>query len=962
MQLTGSVLGTSSEEETQKMLTEAMAGKEIILVLDDLWDPAHETPFNFIDADTTSRVLISSRVKGSIDSCELVEIGMPSEEDAQKMLLASAGLETTDEVPQAAVEIVRLCKRLPLTVNIAGRLLKDMSLQGDWDGVLEMIRDEFDAGGEMRSAEDNLIKTSLRSIQGPHAEGARSLFKCFGLAPEDSSVPLEALAFMFQAQHGSGKPIALKQIRRWLKMLIDRNLVLPPLDQPSLHDILLDFSMSMHTVEELQAAHRNMIELFREQRPVRDVAMRDATVLCDVSGYNRGGTLGVDELRALFEKCGTSSRVSCVVGVTLSKTLALITFTSSNISFRALGTGSEEAEKLQAQGLVCSSTDLTNPKQARVPSTMIRKHEATLRASGISIDGLCGWDREMATVDKLSKYVFTEMEHHVRCAWATDEWDEDEQAITWLDDFTGQQDALPVACARFLGPERVQQLAERAQENGDWWAAGLRWSAAAKSLRGTSGTGSGREQLIACVAALEQAENTFERDQVMCSNIILIIKMFNPVDLPVYKPRLDALIESGAASTSAEAVFTVMIMIEFYPKLLVEHNGVSGSEIALGKQCIKMANFCNDVASNELPGTENRAIYLNMAVCFNWVMLDCCARCPDFNYEGIFGEKGALLIEAAETYELSMHERIYECIQFDPMLSGWGHGFPLFAHWGNLSAAGKTMDKTLECLQGFIQAPSADGSMDMVWAACHLPQGLYLCNRHEEGLELLRSLGCDWSRVGDTLDRWAEKMPWLRARAEDAEGGFCEVKSLEWHFKEMWVLLSKGLPSGGNVDDMPDADTLSSFGQLTPGHDGGRGHHHGNFCAHCSPTWGALMLELLGQPKKALTYVKKGLDPDSSIGGDSNLWVNSLAYRCRGRILATQGSVSDAEEAFESAVKVSRQGQYHMLELLAVHDLNTHVLTPAGRSREGQQRAVALFGRLASSKDAVQQLLAGGRI
>ena len=65
---------------------------------------------------------------------------------------------------------------------------------------------------------------------------------------------------------------------------------------------------------------------------------------------------------------------------------------------------------------------------------------------------------------------------------------------------------------------------------------------------------------------------------------------------------------------------------------------------------------------------------------------------------------------------------------------------------------------------------------------------------------------------------------------------------------EMWVLLSRGLPPGGSVDDIPDPDKLSEYGQLTPGHNGGRGHHHGNFCSHCSPVWAALMLEMLERP------------------------------------------------------------------------------------------------------------------
>lgn len=66
--------------------------------------------------------------------------------------------------------------------------------------------------------------------------------------PEDAKVPLEALQWIYQADMGDGDGVAgvdalqaptLLQLRKCTKLLIDRCLVLGPIDQPSLHDIVV---------------------------------------------------------------------------------------------------------------------------------------------------------------------------------------------------------------------------------------------------------------------------------------------------------------------------------------------------------------------------------------------------------------------------------------------------------------------------------------------------------------------------------------------------------------------------------------------------------------------------------------------------------------------------------------------------------------------------------------------------
>ncbi len=246
-QLTGQeLLPELCEEDRRREIQEAFVGKHCLLVLDDAWDSLDLSHFALIDETTHSRVLISSRVISTLESCDVVDIGLPTEEDAIQMVMAAAGMARGVAVPDEARKVARLCKLLPLTLGIAGRLVKGLDLQHDWSEVVAMITEELTIDGEARSAEDGVIATSLRAIEGRDADSARALFKAFRLVPEDVKIPLEALAWVYEASNGaeeanvesaSTMPTML-QLRKWTKLLIDRCLILGPIDQPSLHDIV----------------------------------------------------------------------------------------------------------------------------------------------------------------------------------------------------------------------------------------------------------------------------------------------------------------------------------------------------------------------------------------------------------------------------------------------------------------------------------------------------------------------------------------------------------------------------------------------------------------------------------------------------------------------------------------------------------------------------------------------------
>ena len=90
---------------------------------------------------------------------------------------------------------------------------------------------------------------------------------------------------MYDAVYETSKPTSILHIRKWLKLLIDRSLVLGTVDRASLHDLVLDFTIGMHSKAELTGAHRRVVEAFRVNRPTNaagiaqwDAANRDDAV------------------------------------------------------------------------------------------------------------------------------------------------------------------------------------------------------------------------------------------------------------------------------------------------------------------------------------------------------------------------------------------------------------------------------------------------------------------------------------------------------------------------------------------------------------------------------------------------------------------------------------------------------------------------------------------------------------
>ena len=71
---------------------------------------------------------------------------------------------------------------------------------------------------------------------GPQEQAnVKSLLLLFAFVPEDTRCPLEVLLLMFKAVH-EGSAVTMMHLRKWMRILVNRSLVLGTIDRPSVHD------------------------------------------------------------------------------------------------------------------------------------------------------------------------------------------------------------------------------------------------------------------------------------------------------------------------------------------------------------------------------------------------------------------------------------------------------------------------------------------------------------------------------------------------------------------------------------------------------------------------------------------------------------------------------------------------------------------------------------------------------
>ena len=110
------------EDERSALLRSLLAGKRVLLVLDNATDAAQVRPL--LPGSPGSAALVTSRNRlAGPAGARLVELDVLPAEEALALLTRSIGSDRVDADPAGAETVVRACGRLPLAVRIAGARL-----------------------------------------------------------------------------------------------------------------------------------------------------------------------------------------------------------------------------------------------------------------------------------------------------------------------------------------------------------------------------------------------------------------------------------------------------------------------------------------------------------------------------------------------------------------------------------------------------------------------------------------------------------------------------------------------------------------------------------------------------------------------------------------------------------------------------------------------------------------------
>ena len=249
----------ADERVAHEALKEAAGAATVLLVLDDVWLASHATPLNFVQGACRSAVVITTRMRSLLDGASEVQCNVLSAEASLELLLRAGGCEELlDSRPEAALEAVEYCGRLPLALGLAGGIIKELA--DSWQhALIPLLQEEL--GGEFDTVEERVVTASLRAVPQEMRADVGALFALFALFAEDAVVPAAAIdviaplarepataeperlpaARSAASASGGGAALQKRAVRRSLQQLIKSNVLRGSIERGvSVHDLVRD--------------------------------------------------------------------------------------------------------------------------------------------------------------------------------------------------------------------------------------------------------------------------------------------------------------------------------------------------------------------------------------------------------------------------------------------------------------------------------------------------------------------------------------------------------------------------------------------------------------------------------------------------------------------------------------------------------------------------------------------------
>jgi DNA-binding SARP family transcriptional activator/tetratricopeptide (TPR) repeat protein len=234
------------QEERAALYRTRMAGRQILIVLDDARDAAQVRPL--LPGTASSAVIVTSRHRlPDLAGSRLVDLDVLDDDEARLLFTRIIGTERADAEPAPVRDVLAACAGLPLAIRIAGARL---SARRGWSiGTLasrltdqQRRMDEFTAGDLAVRA---CFQVSFDALPGPERPGGVDPAHVFGLLGmwQGPSIGLQAATALI------GRPE--EPVADALEVLIDASLLESPApDRYRLHDLLRAYAAERAQADE----------------------------------------------------------------------------------------------------------------------------------------------------------------------------------------------------------------------------------------------------------------------------------------------------------------------------------------------------------------------------------------------------------------------------------------------------------------------------------------------------------------------------------------------------------------------------------------------------------------------------------------------------------------------------------------------------------------------------------------
>ncbi|MGI8448801.1 MAG: BTAD domain-containing putative transcriptional regulator [Streptosporangiaceae bacterium] len=245
----------ADEEERAAHYRSRLAGRKVLIVLDDARDAAHVRAL--LPGSATCGVLVTTRNRmPDLAGSRFVDLDVLEPAEARDMFAGIIGPSRAHAEPQATDEVLAACAGLPLAIRIAGARL---AARGNWT-VRNLARrlsnarrrlDELKTGDLAVRACFEVSFTSLPGRADADGVDPARAFQLLGLW-SGSSIGLPAASALI------GQPESA--VADALEILVDTQLLQAPApDRYRFHDLLKDYAVDRALAEEPRAAREAAI-------------------------------------------------------------------------------------------------------------------------------------------------------------------------------------------------------------------------------------------------------------------------------------------------------------------------------------------------------------------------------------------------------------------------------------------------------------------------------------------------------------------------------------------------------------------------------------------------------------------------------------------------------------------------------------------------------------------------------